>query len=146
MSDVGSFFSHILTVMTPPFWQIRRNEIPNSIKIIMSAMQARSPNSRLARQLLYLCRVTGVLWVIWACNMLIVFVGGVILLKISGDWANWSQVTFINLTYKQVIPVLGACLFVGGLVRSFFAMISLVLAENCRDYLKESISASRSAK
>ncbi len=102
-------------------------------------------DDRIARNHCYLCRFTGMAWLVWLINFCIVLSGvflGLYQVFVSKDWtADFC----LGVKFHQGFAILGALLVFGGILYFATNFFSSIFDENCKSFLNRGANTPNTA-
>jgi hypothetical protein len=132
--------SSILTSLTPPYLLMREDKFPNCAKIFED-LSNKPPRPRsLGVLFTSVCRLTGMVWVIWGFNVTMFSTLVLIVLYHWGKSLDMSELVISAFSCKMFISMIGALLFVGSMVSFGARSLALQFADKCYEHLGTSPS------
>src|SRR5213082_3316401 len=111
-----TLFEFFLPILIPPVVLIRLKKLPSCPKLF-ETISKNPRNSRiLGRRFMYLCRITGFLWILWICDSVLSLA---CLGMVAYHWAMNLDMTTIKtfgLSCRMVLAMFGTLVGVGGLM------------------------------
>jgi hypothetical protein len=136
MFGLEKVITTLVPVLAPPYVLMREEQFPNCPKIFEEIAQASRKSKLLGKRFSILCRLTGLVWVIWAFNLFLFSSGTIMLVYHWGRNLDMSEAGPFGLSCRMIIAVIASLLFVGSMGCFGMRTISLQLADNCYEIAK----------
>jgi hypothetical protein len=138
--------SSLLTSLTPPYLLMREEKFPNCAKIFED-LSNKPPRPRALGVLFTsVCRLTGMVWVIWGFNVTMFLVLVLIVLYHWGRSLDMSELVISAFSCKMFVSMIGALLFVGTMISFAARSLALQFADKCYEHLGKSPSVAAKQK
>jgi hypothetical protein len=127
LSDLEGLLSKLAPGLTPPIFLMYENKFPNLVEVFATiSKNPPEPCSHIAMKYLYLCRITGVIWLMWALNFTLFLA-----LSVSQIIA-WGGVAALASQNAKLLTAAGcAVLFVCVIVTVALLRVAIELRDVC---------------